>query len=546
MPALKRYRQYLPALATLILALSATALFTWVARESPRRALNERMASNGIIVRDAVIDVVGSYAQVLRSTASFVNAAGPPTRSSWRTFVAGLRMEREFPGLQGIGYVEVLRSGDIAAHEARQRDAGRPAYRVHPEGERGFATAIVFLEPEDWRNLRAIGFDMWSEPTRQAAMSRATDTGQAIMSDNVTLKQEADDDVQPGALIYYPLYEGGEVPATLEQRRARVRGFVYGVVRLRDFLERSFAKTLMQTLPLVRVEAFYGAGPDDAVKIFDSTAPKAGVPALPASPPPMATTIVDAVAGDRSFVLRLSSRPALERTIDWSIPSIAMWGGMVVSFLLAGIAASISRAREQAAEAAALLAAEVTERRRAQDEVQLANNELIHRVKNTLTVVSAIASQTARHSTSLPAFIGAFRERLGALARVHDMLRPDPAFSPDLKSFVRDILAAYTTSTRRAALTIEGPPIQMPRNEAVQFSLLINELATNATKYGAWSLPTGVVDVRWSLITGADGEQDLVEWVWSERGGPAVSKPSGAGFRDARHLVDRARAARDG
>lgn len=529
-PTLKRFRPHWPALAILLLALSATALFTWIAREIPRRELNARMSGHAVAVRDTVLDVVGSYGQLLRATAAFVDAAGPPSRDTWRSFVSGLQLAREFPGMQGLGYVEVLRDGEVGQFEARQHAAGRPEFRVQPEGARDFTTAIVYLEPEDWRNLRAVGYDMWSEPTRRAAMSRAIDTGQPALSDHVTLKQEGDVDVQPGALLYYPLYEGGEIPPTLDQRRARIKGFVYSVLRLRNFLDRSFAKNLSPTLSLVRVEAYFGSGSDDATRIYDSAAPKPGLPAAPQSAAPMATAIVDAGVGEHSIVLKLTSLPPLERAIDWSVPSIALWGGFAISTLLAGIAGSVSHAREQSALAAARLAAEVAERRRAQDEVQLANNELIHRVKNTLTVVSAIASQTARHSKSLPAFIGAFRERLGALSRVHDMLRPDPAFSPDLKSFVKDILSAYATSARQASLHVDGPALDIPRNEAVQLSLLINELATNATKYGAWSVPTGIVTVSWSFRTPDEDAAEVVEWVWKESGGPPISAPESAGF----------------
>ncbi len=526
-PKLQSYLRYWPALATLILALSATVLFSWIARETPRRELNARMSTHAAMTRDTVVDLVASYAQLLRSAAAFVNATGTPNRESWRRFGSGLFMEREFPGMQGIGYVEVVRNLEVGQLEARQRDAGVTDFRVHPEGDRPFKTAILFIEPEDWRNARALGFDMWSDPTRQVAMSRAIDTAQAVLTDSVTLKQETDVDVQQGALLYYPIYEGADIPPTLEQRRARIKGFVYSIFRLRNFLERSFAKNLATTVSLVRVEAFYGTGPEETSKVYDSAQPKAGSPLSRVPNAPLATAIVDASTGEQSFVLRLSSLPALERSVDWSVPSIAWWGGLIISTLLAGIAASVSHAREQSAIAAVRLSAEVAERRRAQDEVQLANNELIHRVKNTLTVVSAIASQTARHSKSMPAFIGAFRERLGALAKVHDMLRPDPAFSPDLKSFVQDILSAYTSS-RRAALHVDGPALEIPRNEAVQFSLLINELATNATKYGAWSLPSGVVTVTWSLHTPDDGER--VAWVWKETGGPAVTAPDSAGF----------------
>ena len=144
-----------------------------------------------------------------------------------------------------------------------------------------------------------------------------------------------------------------------------------------------------------------------------------------------------------------------------------------------------------------------------------------------LAIVTAIASQTARYSPTVSDFNKSFRERLTALARVHDMLRPDPAHTPDLGSFCQEILAPYCAH-REGALSAEGPTVLLTRNEAVLLSLLINEFATNATKYGAWSVPTGQVSLTWRQIESDDVTE--VEIIWQERGGPLVKEPSRSGF----------------
>src|SRR5690606_37578419 len=120
----------------------------------------------------------------------------------------------------------------------------------------------------------------------------------------------------------------------------------------------------------------------------------------------------------------------------------------------------------------------------------------IHRVKNTLAVVSAIASQTVRYSSSLEEFGRAFRERLNSLARVQDLLRPNNSSTPDLAGLVREALRPYV-STGSHGLVIDGPTAPVARNDVVLLSLTLNELATNATKYGAWSVPDGKVTVSW-------------------------------------------------
>jgi two-component sensor histidine kinase len=146
-----------------------------------------------------------------------------------------------------------------------------------------------------------------------------------------------------------------------------------------------------------------------------------------------------------------------------------------------------------------------------------------------LAIVTAIASQTARYSSTVDVFNKSFRERLTSLARVHDLLRPDPAHTPDLGSFIREILAPYCHW--QGALVAQGPAIDVTQNQAVLLSLLINELATNATKYGAWSVPSGQVMVTWGEEQSSDGDElDGIHIVWQERNGPPVEAPSKSGF----------------
>ena len=530
-----RARPYVPALAILALALAATAISAWAARQAEHQAARDAIAAEAQQLREAIEDVGKAHEVLLRSGASFVNAAGTPTRDTWRRFVKGLDIDREFPGMQGYGFVEIVPADRIAAHEAAQRAAGRPDYRLTPDTPREFYTAIVFLEPDNWRNARAIGFDMSAEAVRREAMDRARDTGAAVLSGLVTLIQETDNDVQPGALLYPPPYEGGVVPSAIEQRRERLRGFVYGAFRLHNFFQRSLAKHSPLTLQRLHVQAFAEDAKPGDPPFFDSAssaATRGGAPAVASD----ALHIDDltAVVGGRPWRIRVRATASYTAQLRQSTTYLILATGTLLSLLTSSIAASLAYSSQRAVAAARRLEIEIADRKRAQDEVQLANGELIHRVKNTLTVVAAIATQTSRNSGSVPEFVTAFRDRLVALGRVHDLLRPDPAYSPELRSFTRELLAAYSSGGPAPALTIDGPHLHVPRNEAVLLSLLFNELATNATKYGAWSAPGGVVAVRWTIEAGdagdADTPADTVVLSWTEQSPRPVAAPQRKGF----------------
>jgi two-component sensor histidine kinase/CHASE1-domain containing sensor protein len=523
-----RFRAYLPTLLIMLLLLGATAVASWLlfsdARDKARRQFEEQAnAFEGLMV-----DAMRSYQQVLRAGVAAVNAMPAITREQWRLFIRDLAIDDFYPGTQGIGYVKRLRYDEIEGFVDEQRRAGRPDYRFNPEGKRDEYTAIVYLEPESWRNSRAVGYDMFSEPRRRAAMERARDTGSPALSRRVSLMQETGEDVQAGTLIYMPVYADGLVPDTVEARRRAITGYVYGVFRMADFIPRLMDRNLPGTFQRLHVRIYDGAEPTEADLMFDDrmlTHRSLGpLPSLEQTPLFTDSRPISVAGTDWTIVL--SSRPVLEEMIDRSKAWMALLGGTLISLLIAGIVGSLAYAGERYAAAQQALSAEIAERKRAQEQAQLANRELIHRVKNILAIVTAIASQTARYSPTVEVFNKAFRERLASLARVHDLLRPDPAHTPNLDTFVHEILAPYCHW--QGALVTSGPSVEVTQNEAVLLSLLFNELATNATKYGAWSVPSGQVTLSWR--NGKNGADNMVQIVWQERNGPPVQAPSASGF----------------
>jgi signal transduction histidine kinase len=187
-------------------------------------------------VEKAIATRMTNYEQVLRSGVALFNSGGEPSREQWRKFVASLDLERNYPGIQGVGYSKVVPAEQRAAHIASVRAEGYPGYSMRPEGDRDVYTSIVYLEPFVARNLRAFGFDMYSEATRRTAMSRARDAGEAAISGGVTLVQEDGKDPQKGFLMYLPVYRNGAAPATGDERREALLGWVYAPFRVKDLM----------------------------------------------------------------------------------------------------------------------------------------------------------------------------------------------------------------------------------------------------------------------------------------------------------------------
>ena len=169
------------------------------------------------------------------------------------------------------------------------------------------------------------------------------------------------------------------------------------------------------------------------------------------------------------------------------------------------------------------IARDVTERRRTEERQRLLVNELNHRVKNTLALVQGLALQSFRDGRSIDAARAAFQERLAALAAAHDLLTRESWEGATLKQLIEGAVGHHNETERR--IDAAGPDLTLGPKAAVSLVMAFHELATNAAKYGALSVPVGRVALRWEL----DGSGGL-RLEWRETGGPEVRPPEQRGF----------------
>ena len=170
---------------------------------------------------------------------------------------------------------------------------------------------------------------------------------------------------------------------------------------------------------------------------------------------------------------------------------------------------------------------DISQRKRADEHLQIVLRELTHRAKNLLAIIQAIATQTARRNTTVEDFITAFSRRIQGLGASHDLLVKRDWKGVLLDELVHAQLAPFggVDGIRIAA---SGPPVTLKADVLQSLGLALHELATNASKYGALSTPKGTVAIVWSM-DGA-GLDARFRMSWTERGGPPVKKPGRQGF----------------
>jgi PAS domain S-box-containing protein len=173
---------------------------------------------------------------------------------------------------------------------------------------------------------------------------------------------------------------------------------------------------------------------------------------------------------------------------------------------------------------------DITDLKAAEQRQRLLFDELNHRVKNTLAIVQSLARHTQRSKPDPQEFNRAFSERIMSLSRAHDLLTRTAWQGAPLRQVVSAALEPFTVHVGR--IGVEGDAVDLPASITITLALMLNELATNAAKFGALSTDAGRVEISWTVTpTGTqDGEGVIVEFVWQERGGPPVVPPKHRGF----------------
>ncbi len=172
----------------------------------------------------------------------------------------------------------------------------------------------------------------------------------------------------------------------------------------------------------------------------------------------------------------------------------------------------------------ATISQNIDARKQDEERMELLIDELNHRVRNTLAIVNAIATQTLKHTPSVQDFRLAFGGRIAALAKAHTLLATTKWTASAMRDLIAEQLAPYTKD-RTDALVISGPRLLVNPKQALNLSLVMHELAANAAKYGALSVPAGRVEISWRVQP-----DRVLRLTWHEFDGPGVAPPTRRGF----------------
>ena len=468
----------------LALALLLTGTVSWYARTTADT--QDRLRFQNLVQKnqDILQNRMETYIALLRGAAGLFQASDNVSREELRTFVEGLNLKTRYPGIQGIGFSLRVQAEWKNPVIAEMRRHGEAKFRIWPDSPRDDLFPIIYLEPLDRRNRAALGFDMFTNPARRAAMERARDTGEPSATGRIRLEQEIDPHKQAGFLIYLPVYKKGRPTATLEERRAALAGFVYSAFRADDLLQGTLGSS-----PNLAVEVYAGAAS------LGTLLHRSHAPGVVGPEPRFESTQRFDMAG-HPWTVVFSSLPAFEAASIREQAAFLLILGLLTSVALFGVMRGQVKARAQAETA-----------NHAKDRFMAT---LSHELRTPLTPVLAVLSRLERAGPdSLPAAVrnglATIRRNVELEARLIDdlldvtrisqsklELRRGPA---DLRQVVEHAIEASArpgTSGPQVVMETDGDDLRLwadaPRLTQVFWNLL-----SNARKF---TPPEGTVRVR--------------------------------------------------
>lgn len=409
------HRQWIPYIV-LVGTLGLTALATAYVQDVAEEKDQIRFQNAIQRTEDSIENRLNTYIAMLRGGAGLFSTNEPIEREQFRAYVNRLLLKEYYPGVQGIGFSKRYTAAERDDIPAALQLTEQRQFALKPDFDRSVYYPIIYLEPLDRRNQRAVGYDMFTEPTRRAAMQKARDLGLPAASGKVTLVQEIDEQKQAGFLIYVPVYEGGKIPDTVAARRDQLEGFVYSPFRADDLMAGIFGA---EPFPFLSFQIYDGTTPTPKALLYSSRLDDRLVE--PGYQPRFTETMRVAIAG-HPWTIVYATQPAFDATSSIALVPYVAAGGTVISFVLFGITRSQVQARIGAEKIAANLRRSEYNLQRAYDEMELRVEERTAELSSANTVLEEQIIARQRVQEALEQQTDTLQEQARLLDLAHDSI----------------------------------------------------------------------------------------------------------------------------
>ena len=350
------------------LVLAACLLVTWQfwknAKSETERILQTEFKFHVLDAAYQIEQQMLAHEKMLRGLQGLYAASVSVSREEFRAYVNMLDIEKNYPGIQSLGFALSVPKEVKDQHIAAVRREGYPQYSIRPAGVRDTYSSVLYLEPFSGRNLQAFGYDALADPVRRTAMERVRDTGLCTISGKIKLVQETDENVQAGLLMWLPVYKNNTAISTVATRRNNLTGWVSAAFRMDNLM----SSIIDMDGAMIDIEIYDGEEMSDQTLMYD--ADKIRREKDPSGSQFQAVRQLT-IAG-HSWSVLISSLPGFDERLNDKKQGLILLGGIVVSILLALLTLVLVQGRNRALQFAQALHHELTERKRAEAGMRLA------------------------------------------------------------------------------------------------------------------------------------------------------------------------------
>ncbi|MDG1357585.1 MAG: CHASE domain-containing protein [Akkermansiaceae bacterium] len=235
---------------TLIIGLAVTAFIWSLLDYTERKNAKAEFDFEAERIHQLIGKRISSYEGLLTGVKAFFMASKEVSLQEWDIYFEKLQFENHYPGLQGIGYIQhVSTKKDIDKLKARLQTYGMSDYKIKPEGDRTDYFPVVFLEPLNHRNEKAIGYDIYSETIRRNAIESARSREATSITKKITLVQENDENIQSGLLMNIPFFTNERIDK--QDLPREIDGIINAVIRMDDFITSLIEPAVLENMHMV-------------------------------------------------------------------------------------------------------------------------------------------------------------------------------------------------------------------------------------------------------------------------------------------------------
>lgn len=321
-------KDFLASLAVLFVGLIITFILAFNAKKYLDEDTKLQLKIGAVDIKFRIQSMLSSHVQFSQSCASFFMSSDSVTKGDWKHFVEKSKIAEHLKGFQGIAYVMIVPNNQLENHLQRFKKVLSNDYNVLPPSIAEMYTPIVYIEPLQDRNIKALGFNISTNPLMKKAIDKARDFNNTILTDKVTLIQEGTSNTSAGFVMYTPIY-GKNLPInTIHERRVAIKGWAASSFRMVNFMKGVFDQPNSNDHNQLHLKVYDGDHISSESLLFDSKniLNKNNDDLL------SNTLLLPIELNGKKWTLQFT-QPIITPSFA-SIPSIVLTGGIVISFLL--------------------------------------------------------------------------------------------------------------------------------------------------------------------------------------------------------------------